>query len=284
MTNQISSIPTNSKRSKMVSGILSDILKDHRNWHNPITALIEHPILTWAEKQREKIAVDPQSIIDSLLKESEFFGISGFKNAKFHIANLKTTEEITRLTRMIISESNTLLTNKEKKVISGIHGLPGEEISVLLVNNYYRQAVEKISDEYLSWYDALVSRIYKTPESADLDIAFVYHNTNMLIDLYPILSRLKGAAYNLELEEARESIWKCIGTLKTYPFNGNELYEVIRKSAYGLSEREIASHYNRSQKYVRNRYAKALTALSVLLWGFVPLEVITADRKLAQYK
>lgn len=281
---RITHIPTLSGRSPSASKILDSLLNTHKEWINPITALISHPIYKWAEEQRKILNLDPGAIISSIQSEYDYFGLIQYETAVIHTKNLDISHKIAELTDFILSNPESELNDDQKLILSGIHGLQNKEVSLAKTNKYYEAAVIKMCTEYTKLYDFLVGRIYKKPENADADIAFIWHNTNLLIMICPTLKKEYGGAYNIQLGNAVQSIWDCVNSLQTYPFNGTEIYSIVKEFASGTKERAIAKQFNRTRDYINYRYAAGLAALSILLWGYVPLDVVIATKKLIQYK
>lgn len=285
----ISQIPTNPALAPAVIKALSETLKKNPEWIDAITALVSFPLQSWAMYCRENIEIDPANIVSTLFGAgSRYFGFHVYENAGVQVNNLIVTEQIVSMTQEILENEDGLLSKAEKTVINAVHGTPCEDgkagASIYMIRTHYQNAVGKICSEYAEHYSDLVSEIRSDPSSSETEIQFVFHNTSSLVELCPSLKMIRGESYNIDLRMAVNSLRKCIESLKTYPFNGNELYAVISRIADGASERAVSREMGKTLDYVRYRYAVGMSVLSALLWGYIPLNVICTSRKLADYK
>ena len=156
------------------------------------------------------------------------------------------------------------LNKKELATIVDIHTLEVSEVSKYIIITHYKNAVRKICEKIYLKINTIINKIDKLTKEYDEDTQFVYHSVKHLLYIY---YRKNIIWFENDISQVMDILDDCAEMIKTYPSNGEIMFNIIRMHHDGLNENRIAKAINKSVTYVRNKESAITIAFMYLLFG-----------------
>lgn len=268
-------IPSHSSHKQQICSAVNELVNEHPEWYPTLVAFVSYPIQKWADNQRMKIQIDKEQLLNVIHCGDAYDNIS-FLERKKH--NLKNTAEIISLTEEIMNAPAKTKTDlKRTDALLAAHGYIEHEITRYVFQTNYEPAMREVCKVYNNKYIALVDSVVSsyTDYTCQMDdLKFAYHNTDILIRMLNVTSRVEYRQKSRrDYDDVFLMVNKAIGSLKEYPLGGKEIYYIVRAIADGKSERGLMRSMKKSNTYISKRYKEGIYALSCILWGYSAREI-----------
>lgn len=276
MTTFFKSIPSHSSSKTYAASVINAVLTEHPNWYPAAAALVSFPIQRWASQQRQRI----KGQLDDLAKVLRDIDANAYDDSYFkrHGNDFDNTSEILSLTEELLSaEATTKIGKRRIEALNCIHDSKKHDTSAYIIKTHYEPAFRSFCTKNYRLYRKYIEQAVSSYKEYVGDLQYAYHNTDILIRMYWVMctpSYIQKSS--VDFTDAAHAVDDAIEALQKYPFNGKEIYFIVRRIANGDSERKLEREIGKSRKYVSNRYKEGIYAVSCILWGYSSREIADA--------
>lgn len=299
-TDIIKNVPSLSSNQYRIVKSDNSLINENPDMQNTIFALITYSTQKWASDVRKIIRIDTKS--EKILEEEESRILEQFRaiarqgiiprRLDYDFKNKREqTDEILLYIEKAISELQNIpkYGKRMSEVIKAAHCMDGsfEDVSRAVFNKYYELAVMDIFHSYGDVLNELVSLM--TPDVLYTGSVYgrEYHNTELLIKIYPIACRQflghgdpEDIWSDIRLQKDSNGLYllsvytKAVEALATYPNGGERYHDIIRLMNEGKGSKEICEELNLSKYNFRRYRIEAINLLSFVLWGFSTAKIL----------
>ena len=270
----INKVYSNSAHANMAKNVIRDLYKENKEWRTALQMLSIYPIQHWTANKRRQIGMDINALLQILEYSDDFFGISDINAINSQKKVLEATDNALDIITNFLEEGDEYL-GKDIKVIQAVHGTDYKDVSQYLMKEKYPNAISKTCDIISKDINMCFVPVSNDLKNVDAEIKVAYHDANLLIQLGPTLLDERFRRHSqVDYVDACDQIQKCIYALKTYPFDGEHVYEIMKYSFSGWTEDEIAKRMQKSRTYVHSRYNTGVESLTYLIWGYATQSIV----------
>ena len=298
--NIIRYVPSLSSRKNSIAKHLNKLLQEHPEYINTVYALLTYSTQKWASNMRKEIGFNDHSA-KSLEEEAkivfeqlgDIFALRGIRplNSTDHLDKLAESDKILECVENATEWIGEIpgIGENMKRTILAAHFMDEEysDVSAYFINNYYDIAVKYIHEAYGQNIIEHISSIasYNWIEE-DSKYTKAYHNTQMLLKIYPTLMHRYQKHSDIEMfsdgliqRDANGlnlvlSLTKGVEAIKYYKDNGEELYTILKLMMKETPEYKIEREISCKTSALRLRKAKAINLLSFVLWGYSTSQIL----------
>ena len=260
--NQIQSIPTYSSHATLAKRYVNECLLEHPEYTGFIKAIVSYPIQRWAAEAREKSQLDLNTLNETVrYEEGSFFGISGERFLKKQQHRLEITEKI-----LEFIEQN-VFSRADFYVLKVIHGYKCADVSKFIMSTHYKNQLLQACEENYRGFRPVSREIDRDYQLLDDDMQFVYHRTDLLLAMRPLLKK-EYISSQVDYVKVSKMLDSCINCLESYYLGDPRIKKVVLLYSQKTKEEDIAAKLGKSRTYVRRMKREAVMALSYIVWGY----------------
>lgn len=281
-TQHIQKVYTFSKAGRYTTNVMDSMIREHPEWANTLQMLSIHPVQHWAAVTRKSLLIDADSINSLIENDDMYFGISTKRSIENQQKVLLATDKALELIDKTLSRK----TKKEETglaVLQYIHGSApqnGQTITDFYIHKYYEDELCRTCELLSPKINKILKPIEKELALIDEDMQLLYHDADMLVricgDMHGKGRRHRRYA-QIDYEQVYLQMKSCIYALKTYPFDGKDMFDVVYGYFNNDPEARIAERIGRSRTYVRHKYEEGVKVLGYLIWGYATPQILRSD-------
>ena len=271
----ITKIYTYSKRAKIALNVLNECADEHPEWLNTIQMISIHPVQTWAREMRMALSLSLENIVTALNTGDLYLGFENRSLLNQQKRVLEVTDEAMDLMHEVLIENSLELPGPEIEALRALHTASQSEVSNFIFHKYYKTALEHLCEGISDEVNVILEPIQAELMDMEEELKVAYHSAYLLVQMGKTLSREEHKRSSLaDFEVLYDQIMRCIESLKTYPFNGEDMYQITSMVFQGYREVRIAKELNKSRTYVRAKFRDGTNALGMLIWGYATPAIV----------